>query len=161
MTSYITIKWYIIIGDKMKKTLRTIIASMITGAILSGITIYYLQEKFAVFDEKNIVTAYQIGVYKTKDNADKASSLYPGSISVLDGDYYRVFVGVAKDKTCETLLENYFFNQNINVYPKSVEVTNQFYKEISLYESNIDKENMQVYEKVNQEILKKLAGEMI
>ncbi len=145
----------------MKKTMRTILASMITGAVLSGITIYYLQEKFAVFDEKNMVTAYQIGVYKSKENADQVSALYPGAISVLDGDYYRVYVGVAKDKTCETLLESYFLNQNMNVYPKSVEVTNQFYKEISLYESNIDKENMQIFGKVNQEMLKKLAGEIL
>lgn len=145
----------------MKKTLKTILFAFLCGAILSGFTLYSLQEKFSFQGDKNTVTAFQIGVYKSKENAENIKNQYPGSIAVQDGEYYRVYVGVAKDKKWEELLENYFTGQNINVYPKMIEVTSDFYKQINIYESNIEKEDMAIYSKINQEILKKLEGEIL
>ncbi len=145
----------------MKKMVKTILVAFALGATLSGFAIYYLQEKFELFSEKNTVTAFQVGVYKTKENAEKISKEYPDSILIQDGDYYRIYVGVAKDKNCEDLLENYFLKQNMNVYPKIIEVTKDYYNEIEFYEKNASKENEEVYKKLNGEMLKKLAGEIL
>lgn len=146
---------------KMKKTVLTILIAFVIGASLSIITIYTMQNQFTLLENKNTVTAFQVGVYKSKENAEKIMMQYPGSISVQDGDYYRVYVGVAKDKTCEELLESYFLNQKVSVYPKEIEVTKTFYQEINLYESNISKDNIEVLEKMNQEMMKKLEGEIL
>lgn len=145
----------------MKKTVLTILIAFVIGASLSIITIYTMQNQFTFLENKNTVTAFQVGVYKSKENAEKIMMQYPGSISVQDGDYYRVYVGVAKDKTCEELLESYFLNQKVSVYPKEIEVTKTFYQEINLYESNISKDNIEVLEKMNQEMMKKLEGEIL
>lgn len=145
----------------MKKTIKTIFLAFLCGVLLSVGAIYYLGNKFSLINQQNTVTAFQIGVYKSKENAEKVKERYPGSISVQDGDYYRVYVGVAKDKNCEILLESYFLNQNMNVYPKIVEVTKEFSNELYVYENSISKDNIEVYEKVNQEMLKKLESELL
>ncbi len=131
------------------------------GVCLSGISIFYLKDKFMIFDERNTVTAFQVGVFKSYENAKKTSENYPGSIAVFDGDYYRVYIGVAKDKDCEELLATYFLNQNINVYLKEIEVTQTFFQEINLVEKEIDKNDMEVFELMNQEMMKKLEGEIL
>lgn len=140
---------------------KTILVAFVLGATLSGVAIYSLQEKFELFSEKNTITAFQVGVYKTKENAEKISKQYPDSILIQDGEYYRIYVGVAKDKNCEDFLESYFVKQNMNVYPKQIEVTKDYYNEMEFYEKNASKENEEAYKKLNGEMLKKLAGEIL
>jgi len=145
----------------MKKTFLTILIAFLLGAILSVFTVYSLKDQFLLLSDKNIVTAFQIGVYKSKENADQKVSEYPGALSVKDGDYYRVYVGVARDKTWEELLEKHFLNQNMEVYPKEIEVTKTFFQEIKLWESKITQEDSDILEKMNQEMMKKLEGEIL
>ena len=145
----------------MKKTLWTFFLAFIIGVFLSSFTIFSLKNKFGLSDNKNMVTAFQIGVYKSKENAEVMTNKYPGSISVKDGDYYRVYVGVAKDQNCLAILESYFLSQNINVYPKEIEVTHKFFKEIDVYEKEINKNDVNIYEKTNQEMMKKLKVEIL
>lgn len=145
----------------MKKTMRTVLCAFFVGVMLSVITILDLQGKLSYFESKNVVTAFQVGVYKSKENAIKVQGQYPGSIFVFDGEYYRVYIGVAKDETCEKLLESYYLQQNLNVIPKEIEVTNQFFQEINQYEKQISKDDMELFEKMNQEMMKKLEGEIL
>lgn len=153
--------WYRLSGDAMKKTMKTIFCAFLVGVGLSFITVCELKGKLSYFENKNVVTAFQIGVYKSKENARKMQEQHPGSISVLDGEYYRVFIGVAKDKACEELLERYYFDKKLTVYPKEIEVTSQFFQEINRYEEQISKDDVELFEKMNLEIMKKLEGEIL
>ena len=143
----------------MKKTLITILLAFGIGVSLTAFTIYSLKDKFLLLENKNTVTAFQVGVYKSKENADRALLEHPGAISVKDGEYYRVFVGVAKDKTYEKLLETFFLDRT--VYPKEIEVTKNFFQEINLWESQINQNDTMILERMNQEIMKKLEGEIL
>lgn len=145
----------------MKKTIKTILASFLIGALLSLLVIFKFQKQLPFLEEKNIVTVFQIGVYKSIENAQKKQEEYNNSIIIKDNDYYRVFIGVAEDKTCEKLLENYYLTQNINVYPKEIEVTKKFLEEIKNYEKKISKEDVSLMEKMNAEMMKKLEGEIL
>lgn len=145
----------------MKKTLITILIAFLCGIVLSGFTIYSLKDKFGLLEDKNMVTAFQIGVYKSIENAEEMVSKYPGAISVKDGEYYRVYVGVAKNDNCSEILATYFLNQNISVYQRKIEVTKKFLNEINLYEKEINKSDINVYERTNQEMMKKLKGEIL
>ncbi len=145
----------------MKKTLITILLAFGIGVSLTAFTIYSLKDKFLLLENKNTVTAFQVGVYKSKENADRALLEHPGAISVKDGEYYRVFVGVAKDKTYEKLLETFFLDRNVTVYPKEIEVTKNFFQEINLWESQINQNDTMILERMNQEIMKKLEGEIL
>ena len=79
----------------MKKTLIIIIIAFLLGASLSFITVFELKDHLNLFWDENLVTAFQIGVYKSKENASKIAEEYPNSITIQDVEYYLVYVGVA------------------------------------------------------------------
>lgn len=145
----------------MKKTILTIVFAFLLGSILSGLTLYELKDSLNFTDKDNIVTAFQVGVYKSLENAHLSSNNHPGSIMIQDGEYYRVFIGVAKGDDWEKSLEAYYLSQNVNVYPKEIKVTSSFIKELSKYESIITKMESPIYDQINGEILKKMEGEIL
>lgn len=145
----------------MKKTILTICFAFLLGIILSCLTLYQLKDKLNFPDKDNSVTAFQVGVYKSLENAKVASTNHPGSIIVEDGDYYRIYIGIAKGSDWESTLESYYQSKNVTVYPKEIKVTSSFYKELSKYESIIPETDSSIYDQLNSEILKKLAGEIL
>ncbi len=161
MTNYLLIFCYDETGDFMKKTILTILFAFLLGSILSAFAIYELKDKLNFTLDDNTVTAFQVGVYKSLDNAQKSSENYPGSITIKDGDYYRVFIGVSKGDNWTASLESYYLSKNVNVYPKEIKVTSSFIKELSKYEPLITKTDTKIYDEINGEILKKMAGELL
>lgn len=145
----------------MKKTILTICFAFFLGIILSCLTLYQLKDKLNFPDSDNSVTAFQVGVYKSLENAKVASTNHPGSIIVEDGDYYRIYIGIAKGSDWESSLESYYQSKNVTVYPKEIKVTSSFLKELSKYESIIPQTDSSIYDQLNSEILKKLAGEIL
>ena len=114
----------------MKKTIFTICFAFLLGILLSCFAIYELKDKLNFSDSDNSVTAFQVGVYKSLENAQNASSKHPGSIIVEDGNYYRIYIGIAKGSDWENSLENYYQTKNVTVYPKESKVTSSFVKEL-------------------------------
>ncbi len=145
----------------MKKTIITILFAFLLGCILSCLTIYELKDKLNFIVDDETVTAFQVGVYKSLENAQKTASNHPNAITVKDGDYYRVYIGIAKGQEWEKTLESYYQNKNVNVYPKEIKVTSSFMKEISKYESFMTQTDEGVLEEVNSKILKQLEGEIL
>ncbi|MCI8575311.1 MAG: hypothetical protein HFI09_02465 [Bacilli bacterium] len=145
----------------MKKTILTVLFAFLLGGVLSGLAIYELKDKLNFTLDDNTVTAFQVGVYKSFENAQKASENHPGSITIKDGDYFRVFIGVAKGTDWTTSLESYYLSKNVVVYPKEVKVTSSFIKELSKYEPLITKTDSAIYDEINGEILKKMEGELL
>jgi len=145
----------------MKKTAISILIAFCLGASLSAWTIWKLKEKFSIGTEEEKVTAFQVGVYKSLDNANSTKDQYPGAIVLKDGEYYRVFVGVAASSNCEEALESYFLAKNVNVYPKELKVTTSYYQELSKYETLFLASDSSVYDRLNGEMLKKLEGEIL
>lgn len=150
------------LGDIMKKTIITILCAFLLGGTLSLFTVYKLKDSFLNPEKnQNTVTAFQIGVYKSLDNAKLTMNKYPGSISLKDGEYYRVYLSVAVSKERETSLETFYNTQNITVYPKNLQVTKTFYEELSKLETVLEKTEEDVAQKLNAEIMKKLEGEVL
>jgi hypothetical protein len=145
----------------MKKTILTIVFAFALGGVLSALAFYELKDKLNFNLDDNIVTAFQVGVYKSLDNAQKTSESHPGSITIKDGDYYRVFIGVAKGDDWTNSLESYYLSKNVSVYPKEVKVTSSFIKELRKYEPLITKTDSAIYDEINREILKKMEGELL
>ncbi|MCI8394008.1 MAG: SPOR domain-containing protein [Bacilli bacterium] len=145
----------------MKKTLIIIIIAFLLGASLSFITVFELKDHLNLFWDENLVTAFQIGVYKSKENASKIAEEYPNSITIQDGEYYRVYVGVAASDSWIESLETYFLDKKMNVFPKEVKVTSTFFQELNQYESLFEVTDTKTYEQLNGEILKKFAGQLV
>ena len=141
----------------MKTTILTIVL-----AILIGFTFGFLfLKKFTpktitkVSNIKSQVYAFQIGVYKNKDNATK-NAITNNSIVVEDNNLYRVYIALLKDQTLIDNLKKYYDSIGLNYYLKAINVSDSTENIISNYElllNNCDSSN---YDMILSSMLKEI-----
>ena len=141
----------------MKKTILTIVL-----AILIGFTFgFFFLKKFTpktiteVSNIKSQVYAFQIGVYKNKDNAAKNATTN-NSIVVEDNNLYRVYIALLKDQTLIDNLKKYYDSIGLNYYIKSIIVSYNTENIINNYElllNNCDSSN---YDMILSSMLKEI-----
>ena len=141
----------------MKKTILTIVL-----AILIGFTFgFFFLKKFTpktiteVSNIKSQVYAFQIGVYKNKDNATKNATTN-NSIVVEDNNLYRVYIALLKDQTLIDNLKKYYDSIGLNYYLKAINVSDSTEHIISNYElllNNCDSSN---YDMILSSMLKEI-----
>lgn len=141
----------------MKKTILTIVL-----AILIGFTFgFFFLKKFTpktiteVSNIKSQVYAFQIGVYKNKDNATKNATTN-NSIVVEDNNLYRVYIALLKDQTLIDNLKKHYDSIGLNYYLKAINVSDSTENIISNYElllNNCDSSN---YDMILSSMLKEI-----
>lgn len=141
----------------MKKTILTIVL-----AILIGFTFgFFFLKKFTpktiteVSNIKSQVYAFQIGVYKNKDNAIKNATTN-NSIVVEDNNLYRVYIALLKDQTLIDNLKKYYDSIGLNYYLKAINVSYNTENIINNYElllNNCDSSN---YDMILSSMLKEI-----
>lgn len=141
----------------MKKTILTIVF-----AILIGFTFgFFFLKKFTpktiteVSNIKSQVYAFQIGVYKNKDNATKNATIN-NSIVVEDNNLYRVYIALLKDQTLIDNLKKYYDSIGLNYYLKAINVSDNTENIINNYElllNNCDSSN---YDMILSSMLKEI-----
>lgn len=141
----------------MKKTILTIVL-----AILIGFTFgFFFLKKFTpktiteVSNIKSQVYAFQIGVYKNKDNATKNATTN-NSIIVEDNNLYRVYIALLKDQTLINNLKKYYDSIGLNYYLKAINVSYNTENIINNYElllNNCDSSN---YDMILSSMLKEI-----
>ena len=141
----------------MKKTILTIVL-----AILIGFTFgFFFLKKFTpktiteVSNIKSQVYAFQIGVYKNKDNAIKNATTN-NSIVVEDNNLYRVYIALLKDQTLINNLKKYYDSIGLNYYLKAINVSYNTENIINNYElllNNCDSSN---YDMILSSMLKEI-----
>lgn len=141
----------------MKKTILTIVL-----AILIGFTFgFFFLKKFTpktiteVSNIKSQVYAFQIGVYKNKDNATKNATIN-NSIVVEDNNLYRVYIALLKDQTLIDNLKKYYDSIGLNYYLKAINVSDNTENIINNYElllNNCDSSN---YDMILSSMLKEI-----
>lgn len=141
----------------MKKTILTIVL-----AILIGFTFgFFFLKKFTpktiteVSNIKSQVYAFQIGVYKNKDNATKNATTN-NSIVVEDNNLYRVYIAILKDQTLIDNLKKYYDSIGLNYYLKAINVSYNTENIINNYElllNNCDSSN---YDMILSSMLKEI-----
>ena len=120
----------------MKKTIISIFLAMIVGFTFG----FFFLKKFntetitEVSNIKSQVYAFQIGVYKNKDNALNAAKTNKG-IVILDNDIYRVYIAILKDQTLIDNLKSYYSSIGLNYYLKAINVSSKTSSIIDNYES--------------------------
>ena len=93
----------------MKKTIIMIILAIGVGFTFGFLFLkkFNTETITEVSNIKSQVYAFQIGVYKNKDNALNAANTNKG-IVILDNDIYRVYIAILKDETVEPKFKNYY-----------------------------------------------------
>ncbi len=141
----------------MKKTIISIFLAIIVGFTFG----FFFLKKFntetitEVSNIKSQVYAFQIGVYKNKDNAVKEASTNNG-IVILDNDIYRVYTAILKDATLIDNLKNYYNSIGLNYYLKAINVSSKTSGIIDNYESLLKSCDSSNYNLILDSMLKEI-----
>lgn len=141
----------------MKKTIISIFLAIIVGFTFG----FFFLKKFntetitEVSNIKSQVYAFQIGVYKNKDNALKEASTNNG-IVILDNDIYRVYTAILKDATLIDNLKNYYNSIGLNYYLKAINVSSKTSGIIDNYESLLKSCDSSNYNLILDSMLKEI-----
>lgn len=141
----------------MKKTLFTILLAIIIGFSFG----YFFLRKFntesliEVSSIKDQCYAFQVGVYKNKENAYRAASTYNG-IVILDNDLYRVYIALLKDESLINSLKGYYDKVGISYYLKAINISNKTNSIIDNYEIILKKTSSDNYGPIIENMLKEV-----
>lgn len=115
----------------MKKTLKVVFFSSMLGVILAGLFFFNIKDK-AEAKNKPFLYAFQVGVFKNRENANNYRMKFPLGKVVHDGEYYRVYIGITRNN--KELISNIFDSENYSYYIKELETTEEMEEEIKKYD---------------------------
>lgn len=141
----------------MKKTIIMIILAIGVGFTFGFLFLkkFNTETITEVSNIKSQVYAFQIGVYKNKDNALNSATTNKG-IVILDNDIYRVYIAILKDETLIDNLKDYYDSLGINYYLKAINVSSKTNNIIDNYESLLNNCDSSNYSMVLDSMLKEI-----
>lgn len=141
----------------MKKMLISIILAITCGFIFGMFFLkkFDQQSQIAVSNINTQAYAFQIGVFKNKENALNFAAANYGMV-VNDEDLYRVYTVILNNESIINRVKNYYQTNNINFYLKAVNISNDATNTINNYEMLLEKTEDSNFEL----ILKKLTEEL-
>ncbi len=140
----------------LKKFIYFILISVLIGSVFAFALFKRSDKKIEdVINIQNSYTAFQLGVYKNKNNALNKKNKFKGSIIVNDDDFYRVYFSILNDSNAILKMNNYLKDQQINFYKKEIEISNNNFINLSTnYEQILNKtDSEEVFLETNQKIL--------
>ncbi len=123
----------------MKTYLKIIFASIFIGCILSLVFLFNFKNKVEA-KTNNILYTFQVGVYKTYDNALKAGKEYNIYKIVKDIDYYRVIIGATVNNL--DFYKKKLSESGISYYVKEIYLNEDIIKNIKKYDELILSSNV-------------------
>lgn len=138
----------------MKKNILIILIAIILASTLTLFIIYKFNIRFKI--DKNLITVFQIGVYKNKINALSEAKKYNGIVHQDDG-YYRVYVAAYQDEAIIEKMEKYYNANNQTYYLRKIKTDNEYISTINKYEKLLQNSNDDsIYENLNNLLVSKL-----
>ncbi len=116
----------------MKKNLKVILFSCVIGTVLATVFFLNIKEK-AEAKNREIAYAFQVGVFKSEQNAENIKNNYSFAKVVKDSEYYRVFIGITSSN--KETLEKIFENKGYNYYVKEISIPEETLNEIKKYDT--------------------------
>lgn len=139
----------------MKTYLKVVIGAIIIGGVFAYFFYKDISKEVIALTNKNYeVNLFQVGVFKSQDNALNYQDNFASSIIYEDGDYYRVLVGIAYHEENKVKLEAFLTNKGVDYYIKKVKMNEEFIKSLENYETvmlKTDKE--EVINNINKAML--------
>ena len=141
----------------MKKDLKIIFFSCILGITLAGVFFFNIKEK-ASAKNKPVLYAFQVGVFKNKENATNFHKRYSFARVLFDEEYYRVFIGVTKNN--KEYLSKWFSDKGYSYYIKEIEASEKIHVEIEKYDELLIKTDEDNKEMLIKNMLESLPNEL-
>ncbi len=139
----------------MNSTLKVIFFSSFIGILLAFLFFTNIKEK-AEAKNKPILYAFQVGVFKNKENADNYKLKFTTGKVLFDGDYYRVYVGVTT--TNKDLLASFFEQMDYHYYIKELEIPDGLYTEIEKYDLLLEQSEIENYPVILNKMLESVEN---
>lgn len=141
----------------MKATLKIILFSSLLGVLLAGLFFFNIKDK-AEAKNKPILYAYQVGVFKNKENANNYKSRFPLGKVIYDHEYYRVFIGITIEN--KDLLSTIFDQEKYSYYIKEIETTEEKMNEIQKYDELLKQSSEENRIAIIKNMLESLPNEL-
>ncbi len=139
----------------MKKYLKILLVACMCGALIAFFFYKDINKEVrAITKKEEVITLFQVGVFKNYQNAQKVADTYQASYIYKNEDYYRVIISLSSLKDNILKLENIYQNKEINYYKKEIKVTKSFIEKIASYESILQKSD-------NEEVINNLESSML
>ena len=140
----------------MKKFLITIGVSLIVGVIFAVVIFKNINEEVElVIKEDDIVTFFQVGVFKNENNAQNYMQNYNSSIIIKDNEYYRVIIAILTNEEAIVKEKAFFDSLGIDYYLKKENISDKkFIEKLQEYEQLLISSSDETYNTVNKNILK-------
>ena len=121
MTIFFHFLCYYKFGDNMKKYLKILGVAIIFGGLLAYLFYYDINKEVrAISKKEEVVTLFQVGVFKDYNNASAFSETFPSSLIYKDNDYYRVIIAISYHEETKLKLESIYQNSEIEYYEKEI-----------------------------------------
>lgn len=139
----------------MKKYIKILLFSSLIGFILAYFFYKDIKKEVqAISSGEEMVTLFQVGVFKDYDNALKLSKTYPSGAIYSDNDYYRVIISLCYNLDVKKKLENYFTSKEITYYLKEIRVSKKLIDDITTYETIVLKSDKpEIIDNINNSVL--------
>ena len=140
----------------MKKVFITILLSIAVGGIFAFIIFKNINNEVdLVLKEENIITFFQVGVFKNEDNANSFMEKYSSSIIIKDNEYYRVIIAILQNNEAIKKEQDYFDSLGITYYLKKESISDEkFLNKLKEYEKLLLASSVKTYTTINSNILK-------
>ena len=116
----------------MKKYLKILGVAIIFGGLLAYLFYYDINKEVrAISKKEEVVTLFQVGVFKDYNNATFFSKTFPSSLIYKDNNYYRVIIAISYHEETKLKLESIYQNSEIEYYEKEIRINKDFIEKIS------------------------------
>ena len=138
----------------MKKNLIIILMALLSG--FAVISIIFLMVNKPLKEQKNMITVFQVGVFKNEVNALAKAKKYKGIVHK-EKNYYRVYIAAYQNDEIIAKMKSYYESNGISIYLKKVKVSQEYLNTINKYENLLQNSNDQtIYANLNELLISKL-----
>lgn len=139
----------------MKKYLKILLVATSIGVILAYLFYKDIKDEVkAITNKEEVLTLFQVGVFKNYNNALEYSTNYSNTYIYYDNEYYRVIINALHNKDVIKKEEDIYKKKNITYYLKEIRVKKELIERLDKYEEVIRKTNKEeVIDKINKSIL--------
>ena len=140
----------------MKKILITIIGALSIGGIFAIVIFKNIDKDVELaIKTEDVVTFFQVGVFKQEENALNFMKKYNSAIIIKDQDYFRVIIAILINNEAIEKEKAFFDSLGIEYYLKKENINNEeFISKLKEYEELLISSSDETYNTINKKILK-------
>lgn len=138
----------------MKKNLLIVLLALICGGTITLFAFLKVNNNLKI--EENMITVFQVGVYKNEINALAEAKKYNGIVHK-DDNYFRVYIAAYQDNKIINKMKNYYDELGTSYYLREIKIDKDFLTIINKYEKLLENSNdNSIYSNLNNLLITKM-----